>query len=396
MELLTSYANYCGVKASEPFIDESFYPVPFDKYIVVQNSSGMESKNFDNWDLVTPNIKLPIIQCGGKDDKLLPNVFDLRGQTTINQTAYILRRAAMFLGNDSVLNHMASAFSVPRVVLFGATLPSTCGGIWNRNTGIEINPFDRYGCTSACHLGQCIRAQKCINSIPTKFVLENIANIIGKENVNICEILHVGALGRHPVLEWIPFDLNPQTIHMLSQIAGLITVRHDLCKQNLVLISNVLNQLNLKYVIISDSIDVNSLTVVPNKVEQVLLKISPENIKDFLDVAKSLRNRYYRPLFISELDNTVFNEYKLDMLDYPPISKMTDFEYNDTHKQWIGQNLEVSTSRRVIGRDGAMYSTKYDATNNKNSLENVEKTRYINIEEEHLKELQFLILKKYA
>ncbi len=396
MNLNQTYSHYCGVKPKEAFIDEQYYPVPFDKYVVVQNSSGMKSKNFDNWDLVTPNIKLPIIQLGSKEDVLLPNVFDLRGQTNFNNTAFILKRAALFIGNDSVCNHMASAFNVPRIALFGATLPQTCGGHWNKNTGVEINPFDRYGCAGACHGADCIRPNKCINSIPVKFVLENVANLIGKEHVNICDILHVGPLSRHSVLEWIPYDLNDATVRTLSHVAGLISVRHDIQKQNIGLISNLLNQLNLKYVIISDSTDVEALNVVPNKVEQVLLKITPENTKEFIGVAKSLHNRYYRPVFVSSSDHEAFNEHKLEMINYPPIAKMTDFEYNDTHKPLIGQKLEIGTARRLIGRDGKMYATMHDAKNSKNMLENIQNLNYIDIEEEHLKELQFLILKKYA
>jgi hypothetical protein len=355
----------------------------------------MKSKNYDNWDLITTNIKLPIIQVGSKEDQVLPNVYDLRGQTTLNQSAYIIRKAALFLGNDSVGNHMASALNTPRVALFGATLPSTCGGYWNKNTGIEINPFDRYGCASACHAGDCIRANKCINSIPVKFVLETIASVIGKEHVRICDIVHVGNMARQPILEWIPFDVSKGTVDMLSKISGLLTVRHDFCSSNFNLMSNILNQLNLRYAIIADADKVASLSVMPQKVEQVIIKITPENIKEGLAAAKSLQNKYYKPMFLSDLEHTAFNDYKLDMINYPPIARLQDFTPEEKHKAFIGQKMEVQTVRRIIGRDGKFFSTRHDAINNKNILENPQENLYTNIEAEHLLELQFLILKKY-
>lgn len=395
MHLLETYSHFAGVPLKEAFIDEAFYPVPFDKYILVQNSSGMRSKNFDNWDLITTNIKMPIIQIGAKEDQILPNVFDLRGHTTWNQSAYILRRAALFLGNDSVMNHMASAFNVPRIVLFGATSPKTCGGYFNKNSAVEITPFDMMGCKAPCHAAECARPQKCINSIPVKYILENVANIVGKDFVNVCEIVHVGALSRHPVLEWIPYDISPATVNILSKVAGIITVRHDLSPINLNLISNVLNPLNLKYIIVGSAPDIANVSILPQKVEQVLIKINQENIKESLAVASSLQSKYYRPMFVSELNHEVFNDYKLQMLNYPPIAKLSDFEPDDKQKLFIGQKLQVQSHRNLIGRNGRFFATKHDAINNKNLLENPQENIYINIEAEHLKELQYLIFKKY-
>lgn len=396
MNLLETYSHYCGVEPKNAFIDAAFYPVPFDKYIVLQNSSGMDSKNFDNWDLVVTNIKLPIIQCGGKDDKLLPNVFDLRGQTSWNQTAHIIKNASLFLGNDSVGNHMASAFNTPRIALFGATLPSTCGGAWNRASAIEINPFDRRGCESACHSNICTRGNKCINSIPVKFILENIANVIGKEYVGICDVIHVGELSKIPVLEWIPYDFNEKTMHILSQVAGLITIRHDLFNSNMFNLSTILNQFNLKYIIVAEPENIEPIMVSPDKVEQIFLKINKENVQKAIKIAIFLRNKHYKISFISELSHTDFNEFKLEMLDFPPIIRMSDFEPQDIHKSWVGEQFEIITAKRILAKDGAFFLTKYDAINNKNILEINRNSSYYILEEEHLKELQFLTLKKYA
>ncbi|MEI6169104.1 MAG: glycosyltransferase family 9 protein [bacterium] len=72
---------------------------------------------------------------GGRDDRALANrvaeqcgrpdrIRVLAGRLTISQTAEILSHAALFVGGDSGLAHLAAAFDVPAVVMFG---PSDAG-----------------------------------------------------------------------------------------------------------------------------------------------------------------------------------------------------------------------------------------------------------------------------
>ena len=46
MNLAQTYSLNTGFKLNKLKPQESFYPVP-DKYITIQTSSGMESKNYD-------------------------------------------------------------------------------------------------------------------------------------------------------------------------------------------------------------------------------------------------------------------------------------------------------------------------------------------------------------
>ena len=59
------------------------------------------------------------IQLGSDEDPPLANVTDLRGATTIRQSAAILYQARLHLGHEGFLMHLARAVECPSVIVFG-------------------------------------------------------------------------------------------------------------------------------------------------------------------------------------------------------------------------------------------------------------------------------------
>lgn len=130
MKLLESYSNNASVNIkTKPFLYQKFYPLGnIDKYITLQNSSGMSAKNYSYYqeviDLLFPILEkngIKIILLGDKDTPPLNKVINLCGQTTIHQSAYIVKRALAHLGNDSWLCHFCGAEEVSLVALYGST-----------------------------------------------------------------------------------------------------------------------------------------------------------------------------------------------------------------------------------------------------------------------------------
>jgi hypothetical protein len=396
MNLLETYSHYCGVKPTQPFIDEAFYPIPFAKYVVIHASAGMNTKMYDNFEEVACHIKIPVVQIGSKNDDLIPNALDLRGKTTWNHTAHIIHNAALFIGCDSICAHIASSFKIPSIVLWGATLPATCSTNWSDKT-ININPLDRLGCATACHANQCIRATKCINTIPVEKVLSHVSDFLGKENVLPVEILHIGPLYKTRIAEWVPINASDKTFNTLFPLDGIISLRADLCDCKMPEISNLANQTKLKFVILATPQQLKSLSIHLSKVEQLLILVDLDTIGEGIKALKEFTAKMYKTRLISKLPNETFNPYKLEMMDYPPISKLNDFEYNQSHiDAFVGKTLNIKTQRRVIGEDGRVYLTFNDALKNQNYVENAADNANILIEESHLKELQNLIIRKYA
>jgi heptosyltransferase-2 len=67
-------------------------------------------------------------------------VADLAGELTIRQTAALLRKAGLFVGNDSGIMHVAAAAGVPVVALFGPQSPVKFGP-WGKKTKVIYKAF---------------------------------------------------------------------------------------------------------------------------------------------------------------------------------------------------------------------------------------------------------------
>lgn len=128
MKLLELYSLATGLRIGQQYLVESFYALPFDRYVTIQGGSGMAAKNYPHYGevlaLMLPALTaagIHVVQLGGKEDPPLPGCYHLQGQTNLHQSNYVLRRALCHVGNDSWLSHRGGEMAVPLVVSFGPT-----------------------------------------------------------------------------------------------------------------------------------------------------------------------------------------------------------------------------------------------------------------------------------
>jgi hypothetical protein len=75
-----------------------------------------------------------IVQVGSASDPALPVATDLRGKTSLRETAAILAGSLVFIGLEGFLAHLARAVECPAVVIFGGRArPETFGYSANAN-----------------------------------------------------------------------------------------------------------------------------------------------------------------------------------------------------------------------------------------------------------------------
>jgi predicted lipopolysaccharide heptosyltransferase III len=112
-----------------------------DRYCVIHPGTARPEKYWpaDRWAKVISHLhrryKLPCLITGGKDSGELRHVaeikaylpaelfFSVAGKIDFLMTAAMIQRASLFVGVDTAGAHLASAFSVPELVLFGPTNP---------------------------------------------------------------------------------------------------------------------------------------------------------------------------------------------------------------------------------------------------------------------------------
>lgn len=128
MKLLKLYSLATGLSVGKQHLVETFYPLPFVRYVTIQGGSGMAGKNYPHYNEVISLLADPLkatgitlVQIGGKDDPALPGCHHLQGLTNLHQSNYVLARSLCHIGNDSWLSHRGGYLGVPLVVSFGPT-----------------------------------------------------------------------------------------------------------------------------------------------------------------------------------------------------------------------------------------------------------------------------------
>src|SRR6185295_5467065 len=95
----------------------------------------------------------------------------LTGRTTIRELMAVIKRCALFLTNDTGPMHIAAAFDVPLVAVFGPTDASTTGPCGDRHSLV------RHAVQCApCLLRECPIDHRCMTGVTVDMVLEAALN----------------------------------------------------------------------------------------------------------------------------------------------------------------------------------------------------------------------------
>lgn len=157
----------------------------FQNQVCIQ-SSGRGSKNYmftKEWipsrfnDVVAYlKKKYTVIQLGTVLDPLIPGVVDMRGKTSIRQSAAILSNAKFFIGLVGFLMHLARSVNCKSIIIYGGReLASQTG--YDVNINIESNIF----CSPCWYWNTCPNNKLCMDSIESNDVISAIKKL---EKVN--------------------------------------------------------------------------------------------------------------------------------------------------------------------------------------------------------------------
>lgn len=135
-------------------------------------------------DKLSKDNRYTIVLIGGKEEKeysirIGKNVVDLRGKTSLLESAEVIRRSKCILTNDSSPIHMASAFPEVKIIaIFGPTVKRFGFFPWSKNNIIfENNNIDCRPCS--IHGGdKCPKKHfRCMRDIKPKDILKYLENL---------------------------------------------------------------------------------------------------------------------------------------------------------------------------------------------------------------------------
>lgn len=351
MRLAHLYSNSSGLRLHHPFIHKAFYPIVADKYIVFHNSSGNPCKNYDYFneviDLILPYLKeqnIKIIQLGMKGDTPLYHTEQLMG-TTIHQTAYIISKASLLVGNDSMLVHMAGGLDVPVVGLYGATSVSAHSPEWRTSNSILIESH-RDGKQPSYTFNE---NPKTVNFIDPVEVARAILKILQIENDVKQEVLSVGAKYLQNVLEVVPNRIIDNSIVPNAPI----NIRYDYNDNEAAVYQQVAVR---KSIIITDKpLNIDYVRRLKQNIIAISYEITenhnPKFIRELSHVGIPIH------LYTSLSDETL-NDIKLDYCDIGLIKRepnATKEEIED-HKL-ITNNTRFKTNKQILS-NGKIYLSR--------------------------------------
>lgn len=114
----------------------------------------------------------PLVQIGHARDPALPVATDLRGKTSLRETAAVLANSLAFVGLEGFLVHLARAVECRSVVVIGGrALPATFGYSCNRNLVSQVS------CSPCGLINNCDRARECLTSIAPSSVAAAVRDL---------------------------------------------------------------------------------------------------------------------------------------------------------------------------------------------------------------------------
>jgi heptosyltransferase-2 len=164
-----------------------------DKLIVVAGGARSHTKRWPKEkfaELILKLIEYPslkIVLAGDKEDAEINGyiasvsggkALDLSAKTTLNELAYLLKRASLLISNDSAPLHIASYLNTSVVAIFGITDDEKYGP-WSEGSYLVKKEVPCRPCSEAqCKFGTL----ECISLIKVEDVFRAVKNILSGEN----------------------------------------------------------------------------------------------------------------------------------------------------------------------------------------------------------------------
>jgi heptosyltransferase-2 len=108
-------------------------------------------------------------------------VIDLTGELDLKELAAFLKKAALFVGNDTGPMHMAAALKVPVIAIFGRNIPGVSPVRWRPWGEGHVVFHEDPGC-DPCNDTECRNDFKCLRSVTTDAVFKAIEQILASRS----------------------------------------------------------------------------------------------------------------------------------------------------------------------------------------------------------------------
>jgi len=354
MHLVEQYSLAMGARIDKPFIETNYYPLPFNKYIVVENGADIKSRIYGMWPDIILEIKpyldeheIAIVQIGHKDSEEIPAAFDLRGRTTTTQQAFLLKNAMLHCSTNDFLLDIASSFNVPVVAMYGNTFAEVARPYWGDRSKHVILESHRNG-RKPSFLAE--ENPRTINFINPEEVAYSVLKLLDIQVKNKIETKFIGDLYTTHILEAVPDFSPPQSFNPGIIINLRMDYKFDL--QHMVNWGS-----NRKINIFTNKvIDLNYLNAIKSNIVGIQQEVCTDLNTKYLGILNNLQIKC--ELFtkneraLGKLRMKYF-DYKVSLKKEKTLKDIKDKAFD------ISDNLHYK-SNKLLFSNGKKYLNKYD------------------------------------
>lgn len=350
--LLQEYAKSCGVKIGKPILKPLYYPIEFEKYIVLYHSN-CNATTYDHWNIVLMVLKPYLEQENIKVVQILEKQsmpIELADKHIIcskKQAAFIISKCLCFVGTDSILSNIAGEFNIPSINLYSHTNPNNTRP-WNFNKkSVLLNSLNNKSKPSY----DPNENPKTINNIFPEEIIKNILNIF-QTKINLkFKTVFIGARYNESCIDIIPKE-------NCNIVNDRINVRMDIFHNEQVL----KNILSINFAEITLSKPISEEILLMRKIK-LINYVAEEFDKDFISKMKNLGIQFNLLCTSEEKINQqrfLFFDYNINFLDLKTILK------NNIEKLKNISNFNLKTlSNKKIIIGNKQYDSYLEATNSK-------------------------------
>ena len=358
MHLVEQYALVTGAKINKPFIETSYYPIPFDKYIVVENGGEqMKSRIYSMWTDIISEIKevldtknIKIVQVGELNSEQMPGVFDLRGRATAKQLAYIIKNSLLHCSTNDFLLDVASHFDVPVVGMYGNTYANVAKPFWGDKNKKTILESHRKG-KKPSFLAE--ESPNTLNLIYPEKIVNSILNLLELDQKEKHETKFIGDLYSTNVLEAVPDFIPPNSF----QPSMVINLRMDYHFNLDNLVQWAKNRkLNI---FTSKIIDLNYLNAIKSSVVAIQQEICSDLNVKYLNILNNLKI----PCELFTKNEAAVNNLRLKYFDYKVVYKKTKTK-KDMENFEFSSDFYYKSNKLLLSKE-KKYLSKYDYLNDR-------------------------------
>ena len=190
MHLLTKYSLESGQKIGKIHVYEKYYPLPINKYIIIQPWSK-PSKNYSYWDEILSILypilnknNIYIVQVGGEKEEPLKFCINTQGTTSFGQLEYLISKSMLVLSTDSISAHLAGHYNKHLVTLISNNYSSAVKPFFGeQNKQIILEPLVRNELKPLFTDNE--NGKKQIDTIPPELIINSVLKLLNLgENFN--------------------------------------------------------------------------------------------------------------------------------------------------------------------------------------------------------------------